>query len=170
MTDSSLRSKLRLAHPEDEALFLEWRNSSWSVALSGTQRVVSEEEHAGWFTNTLTETSRLLFVIEEGGNPVGMVRYEVRGEAVAEVTLAVVPERLGQGLGTASFLESVPLLAQWRPVRTILARVRRDNTRSLAFFRHLGFRTVQDDGTSDLVQLELTIGESQAPRSGADPD
>jgi GNAT superfamily N-acetyltransferase len=157
--------QLRPARPEDESLFLEWRNSTWSIALSGTQRAVTPEEHGRWFSETLAGVTRRLFVIEEQGRPVGMIRYEVAGEEALEVTLAVIPERLGAGLGTAAFGDSLPLVAGWRPPRTILARVRRSNGRSLAFFRHLGFVVVEDDGTSSLVRLKLAVrGSEDLPR------
>jgi RimJ/RimL family protein N-acetyltransferase len=154
------KCQLRPARPDDEGPFLEWRNSDWSIALSGTQRAVTPEEHGQWFSETLGGAIRRLFVIEEQGAAVGMIRYEVAGEASLEVTLAVVPERLGEGLGTAAFRESLPLVAAWRPPRTIVARVRRSNSRSLAFFRHLGFVMVEDDGKSALVRLELAVGET----------
>lgn len=164
MTDSPPRDcQLRPARLEDENLFLEWRNAPWSIALSATQREVTPEEHARWFSETLAGVTRRLFIIEEQRRPVGMIRYEIAGEAAAEVTLAVLPELVGAGLGTAAFRHSLPLVTGWRPVRTIKARVLRGNSRSLAFFRHLGFAIVEDGGTSNLVGLELAVGESEGP-------
>jgi|GEM_PF-1247446 len=159
MTGSPPREcQLRPARPEDEVVILEWRNAPWGVALSGTGRAVSPEEHGRWFSQTLAGVARRLFVIEEQGRPVGMIRYDVVGKAAVEITILVLPERVGAGLGTAAFRHSLALMAGWRPLRTILARVLRSNSRSLAFFRHLGFAIVEDDGTSSLVRLELAVG------------
>jgi RimJ/RimL family protein N-acetyltransferase len=99
-------------------------------------------------------------VVEEFSQPVGMVRYEVAGEDALEITIAIIPEHVGEGLGTAAFVHSLPLVAGWRPMRKIRARVLRGNGRSLSFFRHLGFVIVEDDGTSRLVRLELAAGGS----------
>jgi UDP-2,4-diacetamido-2,4,6-trideoxy-beta-L-altropyranose hydrolase len=108
----------------------------------------------GWLERRLaSEATRLLIFSDEAG-PVGQVRFDVE-DGVAEIDIAVAPERRGQGLGSTMLRAALDgLRAEWgdrvRPRAHVLAH----NELSLRMFRRCGFREVgthERDGAHAVV-------------------
>lgn len=146
-------SVVRRAVEMDEEPLLRWRNEPWVVALGTSQRTVTAAEHHLWFAETLRQQERELFLIEIGGKPAGMVRYDLGANDTAEISIYLMPPFPGKGHGRTAFLETAPSIFTRRKVHTITARVLSGNERSLEFFRRLGFVSVST--TSGIHNLAL---------------
>jgi aminoglycoside 6'-N-acetyltransferase len=99
-----------------------------------------------------------LFVIEEAGRPIGMIqRYLFADEPIwARVFDGIVdvndaagidyligePDAVGRGLGTATIAAFLPLVFEWRPVRSIVASVQQANPASWRVLESCGFTRV----------------------------
>ena len=130
---------LRPAGEEDSERVMAWRNDPDAVRFSVTGRPVTSEEHRAWFARLRSHGSRShLWIAEERGAPVGQVRVDVDGD-VGTVSIAVAPDRRGQGLGTA-MLRAVSGQAPGALALTrLVALVRVDNPASLRAFEAAGF-------------------------------
>jgi perosamine synthetase len=150
---------VRAASRDDEEMFFHWRNLPWVVELGTTRRTVGLAEHHSWFSESL-EGRRCLFVVEVDKRAAGTVRYDTRNEEAAEVSIYLMPEFTGRGIGTQAFLRSLPtLLSQQQTIKRLEARVLKANARSLDFFLHLGFSKKNVGSNEDIVLLTREFGE-----------
>lgn len=149
---------LRLATEADIGIVFKWRNDPRIANLGVDGAFVSWEEHQHWFDETLRRDKRILLVVEVDGQPAGVVRYDALDtHREAAISLFLLPDFVGRGLGRRAFVASLPYLLKWRTTERIMARVRDDNHRSLKFFHRLGFRKAEDVSSSRLVVLRWTL-------------
>jgi ribosomal protein S18 acetylase RimI-like enzyme len=79
------------------------------------------------------------FAVFEGDDCVGLVTYELDGEACEIVTIDALEE--GRGIGTA-LLEAVVAVARQAECRRVQLLTTNNNLRALAFYQKRGFRLV----------------------------
>jgi ribosomal-protein-alanine N-acetyltransferase len=97
-------------------------------------------------------------------NAFGFVLARVAGEEAEILTLAVTPEKRGQGLGRA-LLEAAIARAQERGAQSVFLEVGADNPSALALYAGLGFAKVgtrkgyyaSASGGSDALVLRLPL-------------
>jgi len=144
----------RRARLDDAALLWRWANDAETRRNAFDPAPIPYESHVGWLERRLaSEATRLLIFSDEAG-PVGQVRFDL-ADGVAEIDIAIAPERRGQGLGTGMLRAALDgLRAEWgegvRPRAHVLAH----NERSLRMFRRCGFREVgaqERDGARAVV-------------------
>jgi RimJ/RimL family protein N-acetyltransferase len=133
--------RLRPATSGDTRDVFAWRNDPWIVSLGSTRRTVAWEEHAAWFSRVLADPRRLLFICEdEGGAGLGTTRLDVVDDARADVTIYLLREFTGRGLGVRALVQAASEgFARW-PIRAIHAHIRADNAASRSAFAKAGFR------------------------------
>jgi UDP-2,4-diacetamido-2,4,6-trideoxy-beta-L-altropyranose hydrolase len=131
---------VRPAEPADARDLWLWRNDPVARAASRNSDPVAFGDHKGWFARALADPARLILIGEVGGEPVGMVRFDVSGES-AEVSIALAPERRGRNLGGK--LLSIGLARM--QARTVTATVRADNHASQRLFAGAGFHLAGAD-------------------------
>ena len=151
----------RRARLDDAALLWRWANDAETRRNAFDPAPIPYDRHVGWLEGRLaSEATRLLIFSDEAG-PVGQVRFDV-ADGVAEIDIAIAPERRGQGLGTAMLREALAgLRAEWgegiRPRAQVLAH----NERSLRMFLRCGFREVgarERDGARAVVLEPAAAG------------
>ncbi|MGP9820453.1 UDP-2,4-diacetamido-2,4,6-trideoxy-beta-L-altropyranose hydrolase [Salinarimonas sp. NSM] len=116
-----------------------WRNDP---RVRGSSRQADEiplERHLAWLDGVLAAPERDLLIGEEDGAPVGVLRFDRAGEE-AEVSIYLVPEAMGRGVGADLLLAGCDWVRQNRPgIRRIVAEVLGGNARSAALFERCGF-------------------------------
>jgi spore coat polysaccharide biosynthesis predicted glycosyltransferase SpsG/RimJ/RimL family protein N-acetyltransferase len=131
--------RYRPARHEDSDLLLGWRNEPDVRAASRATEPVTAEEHARWLSATLADPNRLLFVVEEDGDPAGTVRIDRKGKQ-AEISVTVTGNRRGAGVGSQAVREVGELvLAALPETEEILAEIRLANTGSRRAFERAGY-------------------------------
>ena len=131
---------VRRATSGDEAALLHWRNDDRIRHVSRSSGEISPQDHHSWLNRVLTDESRHLFVTEDEKGPTGVVRFDQSG-SVAEVSIYLVPERLGSGLGAAVLLAAEQRIAQEAPqIVKLVAEVLPGNLPSEELFRSCGYR------------------------------
>jgi UDP-2,4-diacetamido-2,4,6-trideoxy-beta-L-altropyranose hydrolase len=140
---------LRRATIEDRESLFAWRNSEEVRARSFGSGTIAWADHVAWLERTLADPSRALLVGESEGAPVGVLRYDVRGDE-AVVSIYMVPGRAGRGLGSRLLVHGTQWLRTAHPaVRRIRAEVQPDNAASRAAFLKAGY--VESSHVFDLV-------------------
>lgn len=133
---------LRPAEMGDAALVFAWRNLPEIVALGTSQRSVTWDEHLRWFEETVRGSHRALFLIIEGEQPIGIVRFDREDEADCVVSTYLIQPARGRGLGVQALrLACRSLFQQWR-VDRVLAFVRMENAVGRSAFLKAGFAEI----------------------------
>lgn len=145
---------------DDAALLWRWANDADTRGNAFSKAPIPYDAHVAWLRNRLASDATRLWIFADAEGPVGQVRVDVAGD-VADIDIAVAPERRGRGHGRAMLSQAVRALrdergAGVRPRAAVLAH----NARSLAMFRACGFVSVgveRRDGEEAIV-LELREG------------
>ena len=138
---------LRKATLADSSLILAWRNDPEAIAMSTTQRAVTEAEHDRWYIKVLTDITVHLYVAEtdirtEAWQPetiasVGMGRInEERGVAV--LSYSIDKGIRGHGYG-GELVAALTAKAYELGYTSIQADVRHTNTASIRALLGQGF-------------------------------
>jgi RimJ/RimL family protein N-acetyltransferase len=133
---------LRKATIDDEALLLVWRNDEFTRVNSFNQDPVTPEAHALWLKASLNNTNRLLFIVEESGAPVGMLRIDSLEDGNKELSWNVSPQHRGTGIGR----RMVRMIVERHPAWSFVARIKTHNVASIKIAEHAGLRFVREEG------------------------
>jgi UDP-2,4-diacetamido-2,4,6-trideoxy-beta-L-altropyranose hydrolase len=115
---------------------------------SRQNRPVGWQEHIGWIMPViLGMTEKNLFIIRQKLIPMGHVRLDYKQDNEAEISIAVLKEFRGKGVGLESFKEAVKLLKSEKKIKTITAEVHKDNAVSQKFFERLNFKLKEKKGS-----------------------
>jgi ribosomal protein S18 acetylase RimI-like enzyme len=126
----------------DAPLLWRWANDAETRRSAFAKEPIPYDAHVAWLRARLASALTRLWIFADDQGPVGQVRFDLDGD-VADIDIAVAPERRGRGNGRAMLGEAVRALraergAGVRPRAAVLAH----NARSLAMFRACGFVTV----------------------------
>lgn len=133
--------KIREATQEDSESLYVWRNHSSIRAISRNTNSIERPVHEAWMNAVLDDPDRALLIGECRGEPVGVVRFDVNADE-AEVSIYLVPNQQGKGLGAELLLAAEQWLAVSRSnVRSIKAETLGSNQLSHRLFRVCGYQT-----------------------------
>ena len=141
---------IREACAEDSENIFRWRNHPSIRSVSRNSDLVDWQDHQKWFASVLSDTNRKLLIGTRGGEPVGVVRFDLNQDE-AEVSIYLVPDGSASGLGRTLLQSSEQWLVSKRPeIREIHAYVLGENDRSRKLFTESGY---QRDSSSLLKRL-----------------
>ncbi len=146
---------LRVAREDDVSLIRSWRNDADAIQFSVSARPVSDAEHARWFSATLNDPRKVLWVAEEQGVAVGQVRIDLDGDT-GIFSIAVAPSARGRGVGKEMLRRALAEITRLRLATTMTALTHPDNVASIRAFEQVGFtrRGVSEAG---FVILDLRV-------------
>lgn len=134
---------LRKATAVDCQQVYEWRNAPETRKYFNNPTPISWEDHLQWFQQLLRRTDRILLVGHIDSNPIGVLRYDLRG-CEAEVSVYLVPGKTGRGLGPALLRAGNRYMQTQQPgVNKIVAEVLPQNKASIRAFEKAHFRLSQ---------------------------
>ncbi len=172
----SMRVAMRLAADQlcvrpatagDSEFMHRWRNHPATRAVSRSTQDIAVGDHQRWLARTLADTQRLLLIGEVGGRPVGVIRFDRRGDHEAEVSLYLDPDLHGLGLGTALLREGEHAAAAWAARGSagplaFTATVLDDNMGSRRLFEAGGYLFSGRDGHKPVAAASSTCVENSA--------
>ena len=132
---------MRLAGRQDSKYIWQWRNDEQTRAMSINTEYVEFAQHCAWYDKELdSDTSVVLIAfLSDTSTRVGMVRFDSRlDSALAEVSINLNPDFRGLGLSSAVLSLAI---AKFLPegIKTVVAKVKLENTPSQALFEKMGF-------------------------------
>lgn len=150
---------LRPAVPDDEPLYLRWRNDPAvrRAAFHGDE--VDAQTHHAWFEGKLGAADSSLHVVELDGDPIGQVRLEHDAPGTAEIHISLAGLARGRGTGREALRQGVAEAARWTDVTEVRALVKPDNEASLRAFAAAGFREISR--TAEAVELRASLSRGE---------
>jgi len=136
---------LRAPRRDDCERVWEWNFTPDVRARSVSRRIVTYAEHTRWFAKRIAVDGAPIWVIEEHGIGVGVVRLDpVANKWVtparlqqAKISIALCERARGRGIGRRAIAQAC---AHW--ARPVLAEIQPDNAASVAAFSACGFREI----------------------------
>lgn len=125
---------LRPATLADSQLLYEWRVRDEADADWWKGTPVTAAAHQRWMAVRVDNPALRLWIAEDNNEPVGMVRLDSNGE----LTVDVVPERRGEGLGTRMIVAACALAKDMGHTR-VKASIDNVNESSMRAFEKAGF-------------------------------
>lgn len=129
----------KATHADGEVLHA-WRNDPVVRGMSRSSAPIALQPHLQWLDAVLSSPTRHLLVGERGGEPVGVVRFDEAPDGSAEVSIYLVPRRMGRGDGFALLNAAQDWLRQAQPhIGVIHAEVNAGNEASHKLFERCGY-------------------------------
>ena len=91
--------KLRKAVSADCRNIYDWRNAEETRRHIFDKEIIPYESHQQWFANSLANQDRIILIGEYDDQPVGVLRYDVRGKS-ALISVYLVPGPQPAGVGS----------------------------------------------------------------------
>ena len=136
----------------------EWRNDPITRKMSINSEKVSWEEHTSWYEKILLDKCMKLYVGEEEGIPIGVVRFDKcdDDEYVYEVSINISPAYRKKGFGKQLLTHGIrKLLKEVENCKFIRAEVKKDNLSSNKLFKSFGFIFIGDKSVMNSYLLSL---------------
>lgn len=131
--------KLRDATYDDWKILLDWRNDLSTRINSFEQSEVSEQTHKLWFTNSLSNHYRKIYILEDNSIPIGSIRVDTLSIDEYLLSWSISPNQRGKGYGT----KILELFLQGRNGKFI-AEIKPDNIASIKMAENNGFRQIDE--------------------------
>ncbi len=131
---------VRLAKESEAKSLFDWRNNPNIRAASEQRKPMIWEDHIKCLTHTLKSDTQHVFIGEQDGLPIGVVRFSVKHDH-ALVAIALVPGTQGKGFGKSLLALGLAQIESM-PIR---ARIRSDNGASRTCFAACGFVETSED-------------------------
>lgn len=107
-------------------------------------------DHLKWFERTVSDSNTLFFLVFDGNDFVGQIRFNRKSEQSTEcvISLSITKDFRGKHIARA-FLELgiEEMRKNWHTVDTIVAEVKGENASSNALFLKEGFKLVSSVNT-----------------------
>ena len=157
MTDLRPALKLRAATEHDAEILLEWRNDPTTREMSQTSTPVTRATHMAWLHNALSNDKCLIFIAEDNGDPVGMVRLDVdRDGKAAEVSINIAPHARNKKLAASLLHIAQAHMATSAPgIKMLTARIKTGNTQSERAFERAGYTQVREEHGYNFYEVAL---------------
>ncbi|MGH2829375.1 MAG: GNAT family N-acetyltransferase [Actinomycetota bacterium] len=126
--------RLQRATAADSKGVFAWANDPVTRANSASTDPIPWESHSEWFAAKLADPNCSIFIVSDGDEPVGVVRFDVAGDE-AEISVNLAPEARGRGIGSLA----IRVACAEVPDETVVAYIREENTASQKAFAAAGF-------------------------------
>ncbi len=131
--------RLREAVPADEETLLEWANDPQVRRAAFNTDPIDAATHADWYRGKLKSADTAFFIGEYDGRSIGYARVDRWSVETGEIGASIEASARGRGLGRHLIALAAERGANQLGVRQIVARVKRENARSVRAFEAAGF-------------------------------
>lgn len=118
--------------------------------VSFSTKPIEYEQHCNWFSKAVLDTNMLFFLVFDGNDFVGQIRFNRKSEQSTEcvISLSITKDFRGKHIARA-FLELgiEEMRKNWHTVDTIVAEVKGENASSNALFQKEGFKLASSVNT-----------------------
>ena len=131
--------KLRKAIFDDWKILLDWRNDSTTRENSFETGEVSEQTHKSWFTNSLSNLNREIYIFEVNNILAGTIRSDKTDEKTYVLSWNIAPDQRGKGYGT----KILELFLQ-NKTGDFIAEIKPENIASIKMVQKNGFNQLDE--------------------------
>ncbi len=132
--------KLRPVEEADLERLLGWRNLPEIRSFMYTDHVISMEEHRTWFARLSADATRLTWIFERDGKPLGVVNVtDIERSGTCRWGFYIGDSSAPKGSGLAMGFVALKMLFEERGMRKVSGEVIAFNESSLGFHKRLGF-------------------------------
>ena len=125
--------------------------------VSFNPQEISYEDHVKWYTRTISDSNTVFLVFYDGEILIGQIRCSVDGKA-ATASISFDNSVRSTGLPKQAMDSALEYIRNDRPGLThVDALIKRDNERSVKFFRKCGFEQNDESTQSDANTLCLRV-------------
>ncbi|MBU2511635.1 UDP-2,4-diacetamido-2,4,6-trideoxy-beta-L-altropyranose hydrolase [bacterium] len=136
----NIRISIKIATLQDSEDLYRWRNSERIREFSFNTQIISRREHEKWLHSVIDDNQRVLLIASNESQPIGVLRYDLNGES-AIISMYVVPEQIGKGLGSLIIKAGNEWIHDNLPhINSIEAQIFQDNIPSIKAFEKAGFK------------------------------
>lgn len=136
--------KLRPVAHEDREMIFNWRNMPFLVNLGSSGKTISWQEHCKWFDKVMQDKNIKLFVIQQNSTPIGQLRYDLNGTNEYTVTIYVLQEYTGKGIGPIALRKGSSIMLEMSKQNVLIAFIKDSNKASISAFLKAGFEIAND--------------------------
>ncbi|MEH6835067.1 MULTISPECIES: UDP-2,4-diacetamido-2,4,6-trideoxy-beta-L-altropyranose hydrolase [Falsihalocynthiibacter] len=140
-----LEAKLRPMELGDTQTLYDWRNQSHIRAASLDTDELVWSNHESWMRKTLRGNEGLWMIYSEGSRDLGHVNAQIVAGKTWSWGFYVGAENAPRGAGLRMLATFLKVLFDRRDVTALEAKVRVENTRSIALHKRFGFRQIGVD-------------------------
>jgi RimJ/RimL family protein N-acetyltransferase len=130
---------LREATFNDWKTLLDWRNDPSTRENSFTTGEISESTHKQWFTDSLSNEKRKIYILETNLTPVGSIRSDVLDTDKYILSWSIAPNQRGKGYGT----KILEIYLQGKKGEFV-AEIKSENIASIKMVMNNGFEQVDE--------------------------
>ena len=132
--------RVRPVTDEDCRLLWGWVNDPGVREAAFRSHAISWEEHEAWFRAKRADTRCVMYIVlDQAQRPVGQVRFDVREDGVAEISISMAAEHRGKGYGAEAIRIACASFARATGVTQGVAYIKPWNTASVRAFAKAGF-------------------------------
>lgn len=128
----------------DKEMIFRWRNTPFLINLGTSRKGVTVEDHNKWFDKVLNNKSTFLFIINFENIPVGQVRFDFMEKNIYDVSIYILEEYTGKGIGPVALRKGLALMNERNENLKFIAFIKQDNEFSRSVFSKTGFKTIKD--------------------------
>lgn len=148
--------KIRYADPDDCEPIFDWRNDEHSRSMFFDSGAPTLKEHEKWFSESLSNEKRTLYVGEVKGDKIGVCRFDQSDRYCrSEVSINMNPAKRGLGFGEKFLGMCVEDYLKHNEC-DLTARIKPHNHASLKIFGAVGFEIANSN--SEVVLLQRLSG------------
>jgi UDP-4-amino-4,6-dideoxy-N-acetyl-beta-L-altrosamine N-acetyltransferase len=134
----------RAVQEGDRDRLLVWRNSPAVAAYMYSDHAITAEEHVRWFAGLEADLSRVYWIIEMDGAPVGLVNlYDVKPTECAWAYYLADPATRGRGVGAYVELRMLDHVFSGLGLDRLWCEVLEDNDAVWKLHQSFGFEVVE---------------------------
>lgn len=149
------RLTCRTCSENDLELLFEWSNDPSVRSNSMSPDQITMQDHTRWFKSKLDSADSEIFILSEGDQPIGQIRFDLRDNGLFEIDYSIDKSYRGKGYGKELVAVGVDQLKRIGRSENIFGKVVSSNKASLNVFLGLGFVEKEFDQSENLHIFEL---------------
>lgn len=132
---------LRDARIEDSIDLFNWRNHPEIGKYFFDNEEIAYASHEKWFRKKLKDIATKIYICIKKNQKIGVIRFELLNENTATISVSLNPEYLHKGFGKKIIIAGTEkFIASSAGKYRILARIKKENMRSIGAFLKAGYR------------------------------
>lgn len=136
----------------DLRFLLTLRNNGYIRKNSFNKKKITYKEHLNWFSEKIKNKKNLYFVILNGNQKIGLIRYD-ENNFYYYISISILPRYQSKNIASIAILASEKFIKQG----LIIAKIKKNNKKSFNFFIKNGYTILKKNKEYILYKIIKTI-------------